>query len=169
MSDLIDCETRDFNRTLFSKNRERAFEIRWAHGSRRFNDSQCTVAELQRRDRGVLRLDLHERRDRAGMNADNIAKKPLEHIDMMTGLVGEYAAIIGPRAAPIVLIVVGLVPAPAHAHCPKNETAESTGLQRLACLNHRNVETILLDDEKLDAGFVTRADHVVRILEPQGH
>src|SRR6202022_852782 len=91
------------------------------------------------------------------------------HIDMMTGLVGEHAAIIGPSAAPIVLIVIGLVPAPAHAHCPKNETAESTGLQRLACLNPRNVEAILLDDKKLDAGFVTGADHVVRILEPQRH
>src|SRR6266404_8063467 len=152
MSDLINGEPPDFNRTLFAQDRERAFEVRWAHGGRRFNDSQCTVAELQRRDRGVFSFDFYKRRDRARVNAHDIAKKPLQHIDMMTGLVGEYAAIIGPSAAPIVLIVVGLVPAPAHAHRPKNETAESTGLQRLACLNHRNVEAILLDDKELDTG-----------------
>src|SRR3982075_1345960 len=163
MSDLIDCETRDFNRTLFSQDRQRSLEILRAHGGCRLNDPQRAIAEFQCRYGSVFSFDLYKRSDRACMNAHNIAKKPLQHIDMMTGLVGEHAAIIGPSAAPIVLIIIGLVPAPAHAHCPKNETAESTGLQRLACLNHRNVEAILLDDEKLDAGFVTGADHVVRI------
>src|SRR6266446_4867528 len=105
MPDLVDCETRDFNRALFSEDRERAFEIRWACGSRRFNDSQRTIAELERCDRGVFRFYLYKRRGRACMNADDITKKPLQHIDMMTGLVGEHAAIIGPSPAPIVLIV----------------------------------------------------------------
>ena len=88
---------------------------------------------------------------------------------MMAGLVGEHAAVIGPGAAPVVLIVIGLVPAPAHAHGAQNEASEPARVQRLARLDDRNVETVLLDDEQLDAGLVAGADHVVGILKPQRH
>ena len=88
---------------------------------------------------------------------------------MMAGLVGQHAAIIGPGAAPFVLVVIGLVPAPAHAHGAQNEPPEPAGLQRLARLDHRNVEAVLLDNKQLDASFVAGADHVVGILKPQRH
>src|SRR5260370_33306356 len=102
MPDLVNCETRDFDRTLFSEDRERAFEIRWACSSRRFNDSQRTIAELERCDRGVFRFDLYKRCGRACMNAHDIAKKPFQHIDMMTGLVSENTAVTAPGAAPLI-------------------------------------------------------------------
>ncbi len=88
---------------------------------------------------------------------------------MMAGLIGEHAAVIGPRSAPFILIVIGLIPAPAHAHRPKNKTAEPAGFQRLPRFDDRNIEAILFDDKQLDAGFVAGADHVVRILQPQRH
>ena len=103
------------------------------------------------------------------MNADDIAEEPFQHIDMMAGLVGEHAAVIGPGAAPGILIVIGLVAAPAHADRAENEAAEAAGLQRLARLHHGNVEAVLLDDEQLDAGLVAGADHVVGVLQPQRH
>ena len=105
----------------------------------------------------------------ARMNAHDVAEKPLQHVDVMAGLIGEHAAVIGPGAAPVVLIVVGLVAAPAHAHGAEDEPAEAAGLQRLARLDHRNVEAVLLDDEQLDARLVAGADHVVGILQPQRH
>ena len=103
------------------------------------------------------------------MHADDIAKEPLQHIDMVAGLIGEHAAVIGPGAAPVVLVVIGLVPAPAHAHGAQDEPPEPAGVERLARLDHGNVEAVLLDDEQFDAGFVAGADHGVGILQPQRH
>ena len=103
------------------------------------------------------------------MNADDVAEEPFQHVDVVAGLVGEHAAVIGPGAAPGILIVIGLVAAPADADRAENQAAEAAGLQRLARLHHGNVEAILLDDEQLDAGFVAGADHVVGVLQPQRH
>jgi hypothetical protein len=47
-------------------------------------------------------------------------------------LVGEHAAIIGPGPPPGVLILVGLIAAPAHADRTQDELAESVGIERLA-------------------------------------
>ena len=167
--DLVDGEAGDLDRALLAEDRERAFEIGRPRRRRRLDDPERAVAEFQRCDRRVLGLDLCQRRDGAGMNADDIAEKPFQHVDVMAGLVGEHAAVIGPGAAPGVLIVIGLVAAPAHAHRAENQAAEAAGLQRLARLHHRNVEAILLDDEQLDAGLVAGADHVVGVLQPQRH
>jgi len=87
----------------------------------------------------------------------------------VTRLVGEHAAVIGPGAAPGILIVIGLVAAPAHAHRAEDEAPEAAGLQRLARLDHGNVETVLLHDEELDAGLIAGPDHLVGILEPERH
>ena len=87
----------------------------------------------------------------------------------MARLVGEHAAIIGPGAPPLVLIVIGLVAAPAHAHGAENKLAEPPRLKGLARLDDRNVESVLLDDEQLDAGLVAGTDHVVGVLQPQCH
>jgi hypothetical protein len=67
------------------------------------------------------------------MNAHNIAKKPLQHIDMMAGLIGERAAIRGSHAAQGIAIVVAPIPAPAHTHSTANKTAEPANLQRRTC------------------------------------
>ena len=167
--DLVDGKARDLDRALLAQDRERAFEIGRARRGGRLDDAERAVAEFQRRDRGVLGLDLRQRRDRAGMNADDVAEEPFQHVDVVAGLVGQHAAVIGPGAAPGVLVVIGLVAAPAHPHRAENEPAEAAGVQRLARLHHRNVEAVLLDDEQLDAGFVAGADHVVGILQPQRH
>jgi hypothetical protein len=103
------------------------------------------------------------------MDTDDVAEKPLQHIDMMAGLIGEHAAVIGPGATPGILVIIGLIAAPAHPHGAQNETTEPAGFERFAGLDHRNVESILLDDEHLDACFVAGTDHVVGILQPQRH
>jgi hypothetical protein len=55
------------------------------------------VAELERRDRGILGFDVGERRDPAGMNADDIAEEPFQHIDVVAGLVGQPSQAQVPR------------------------------------------------------------------------
>ena len=119
MPDLVHREARDLNRTLFAQNRKRPFEIGRTRGGGRLDDSKRAIAEFQRGDRGVLGFDFGKRGDGAGVNADDIAEEPFQHIDVMAGLVGEHAAIIGPGAAPLILIVIGLVAGTsAPAPCP---------------------------------------------------
>ena len=169
MPDLVDREARDFDRAPLAQDRERALQIGRTCRRRRLDDAERAVAEFQRRDRGILGFDFRKRGDGAGMNADDVAEKPFQHIDVMAGLVGEHAAVIGPGAAPVILVIIGLVAAPAHAHGAENKPPEPPCLQRLARLDDRNVEAVLLDDEQLDAGFVAGADHLVGILQPQRH
>jgi hypothetical protein len=61
----------------------------------------------------------------ARMNAHDIAKEPFQHIDMMAGLVRKHAAIMGPAAAPVILTIIGLVAAPAHADGAEDEPGRS--------------------------------------------
>jgi len=168
-SDLIDGKARDFDAALLAQDRERTFEIPGARGGRRLDDAQRAIAEFQRRDRGVLGFDFCKCRDRARMDADDVAEKPFQHIDMMTGLVAQHAAIIGPGAAPGILVLISLVPAPAHADGAEDEPPEPAGLQCLARLDDGHVETVLLDDEQLDAGLVAGPDHGVGILQAERH
>src|SRR5205085_844604 len=109
-------------------------EIPWPRGGRRFDEAERTVAEFQRCDRGVLGLDFYKRGEGPRMDADDVAEKPFQHVDMMARLVGQYAAIIGPCPAPVVLVIVGLVAAPAHASRAENEPAEPSRFQRFARL-----------------------------------
>jgi len=53
---------------------------------------------------------------RADLAAVDVAEHPLEQVHVVAGLVGEHATIHGPRAAPRILVVIRLRPAPANAH-----------------------------------------------------
>src|SRR5262245_10193061 len=88
---------------------------------------------------------------------------------MMTRLIGQNATIVGPSAAPIVLIVIGLISTPAHTHRSQQEFSKATRIERLSRLDDRYVEAVLLDDEHLDAGLITGLNHVIGVLQPQRH
>src|SRR5260221_868458 len=169
MPDLIDREARDFNRALLAEDRQRAFEVGRAGGGGRLDDAERSVAEFQRCNRGIFSFNPGKRRNRASMNADDIAKEPLQHIDMMAGLVGEYATVLSPGSAPVVLIVVRLIAAPTHPDRPQNQSAEPASVQRLARLDYGNVEAVLLDNEQLDACFIASPDHRVGVLKTHRH
>src|SRR5690349_3633272 len=87
----------------------------------------------------------------------------------MAGLIGENPAVIGPGPAPSVLIVIGLIAAPSHADGPQDEPTEAARVQRLARLDDWQIESILLDDKKLDARRIAGAHHIVGVLQPKGH
>src|SRR5689334_18137019 len=87
----------------------------------------------------------------------------------MAGLVRKHAAVIGPGAAPGVLIVISLVPAPPHPHGTEDEPAKPAGVQRLTRLHDRDVEAVLLHDKQFHAGLVAGAYHVVGVLQPERH
>ena len=88
---------------------------------------------------------------------------------MVACLIREDAAVVTPRAAPCVEVVVLLGPAPADAHGAHDELAEPTRGERLAELHHRAVPAVLLDDEELRPRLIARADHRVRVIERQSH
>jgi hypothetical protein len=120
-------------------------------------------------DGRVLRLDVHERRGGSRMHAADVAEEPFEHIDVMAGLIGKDSAVVSPGSTPFVLIVIGLIPTPAHTYGAEDQLAEPAGQQRLARLHDRDVEAVLLHHEQLHAGGIAGLDHRVGIREPQGH
>ena len=116
MPDLVYGKTGYFNRSFFTQYRQGPFEILWAHRRRCLDNSKRTVAKFQRRNSGILRLDLYQGGRCPSVNADDVAEKPLQHIDVMACLISQHPTIVGPRAAPSVLIIVALVSAPSHPH-----------------------------------------------------
>src|ERR1700686_2248446 len=87
----------------------------------------------------------------------------------MACLIGQHPTVIFPGATPIILIIIALISAPAHAHGTQNQTSEPAGLESFPGLDHGCVEPVLLNDKKLNAGLVTGADHFISILKPQRH
>src|SRR5271170_3320290 len=81
VSDLVHSEAGDFDCSPFAQDRDRALEIGWTRGCGRLDNAQCAVAELQGRNRSILSLNFRKRCGSARMNADNIAKEPLQHVD----------------------------------------------------------------------------------------
>lgn len=65
----------------------------------------------------------------------------------MTSLVGNYAAVLHPSAAPIILIVIGLISAPSDAHRSKNELPKTACIKSLLGLYNWYIESILLYHE----------------------
>src|ERR1700722_14707502 len=97
------------------------------------------------------------------MDIYNISEKPLEHIDVMTCLIGQDSSVIGPGTAPGVLIIIALISAPAHPHRSQDQTTQPPGLQSSPSLDHRDFETVLLYHEQLDTRRIAGADHFVRV------
>src|SRR6185295_8314522 len=91
--DLVDGEARDFDGSLLSENRKRSFQVGWTRRRRCLDDPERAVAELQRGDRRVFGFDLCQRRHGAGVYADDLAEEPLQHVDMVAGLVRENTAV----------------------------------------------------------------------------
>ena len=87
----------------------------------------------------------------------------------MARLVRQHAAVQRPGAAPRILVVILLPAAPAHAHRAEHELAEASGVERLAQLDDRHVEAVLLHHEQPDAVLVAGADHLVGVVERQRH
>src|SRR4051812_37901740 len=165
MPDLIDGETGDFDSASFAQYRERTFEVPRPRRRGRLDNAERSILEFQGGDRGIFSLDPGQSCDRARMHAGDFAKEPLQHIDMMAGLIRQHPAVVSPGSAPVILIVIALIAAPAYAHRTEDQTAEPPGLQSLPSLDDRNVETILLDYKKLDPRLVAGAYHLVCVLK----
>ena len=95
--------------------------------------------------------------------------EPRQHVDVVGRLIHEDAAVVRPRAAPRLRVVVGLVAGPPQPHGAQHQTPEPTLVQRLAGLDDRRVVAILVDDEQLHAVQVARLDHPIGVLEPERH
>ena len=147
-ANLVDGKAGNLDRASGAEHRERSFEVSRTRGAGRFDDAERAIAKADRGHRGVFGLDVHQRGRPARMHALDLAHEPPEHVDMMAGLIGDHAAVLGPGAAPRILIVVALVAAPAHAHRAEHELAEASGIERFARFDDGHVEAVLLDDEQ---------------------
>jgi len=67
------------------------------------------------------------------------------------------------------VIIIGLIAAPAHAHRSQHQPAKATGFKRFACLDHRNVESVLFNNEQLDGRRIAGSDHGIGILKAKRH
>ena len=96
---------------------------------------------------------------------------PFEKIHVMAGLIGEDTSVHrGPCPTPGVLIVIGLRPAPPHPHGSQYKFPEAASVERFARLNHRHIETVLLDDEELQPHPRSQAViNGIGIIERQSH
>lgn len=86
----------------------------------------------------------------------------------MDALVHETAAVLGPRAAPRSLLVIGAVAVPADVHGPVGQPAEAPRLQGVARLLHGHVEAVLMAGAHLDARLLGAAHNLVCIGHGHG-
>src|SRR5262249_4560608 len=140
-----------------------------ARRSGRLDHAQCPAREFQKRDTGILDLDVDQACGRLGEDGLDIAHHPLQQIHVMAGLVGKHAAVIGPCAAPRILIVVFLRPAPPDSHRAEHELAETAGFYCFPQLLYRNVVAVLLDYEQPHFRLFAGGDHRIRVAQHERH
>lgn len=166
---LVDGKSGDFNGAEFTQNGDGAFQILGTGGSGGLDNPDGAIGKGNDRHTGVFGLDVHQGRAALGKDRYRFPHHPFQQIHMVTGLVGEDAAIHGPGAPPGILIVIVLRATPAHPNRPHHQATEPPLTKRLPQLDHGEVVAILLDHKELDPRPVTGLDHPVGILKTQCH
>ena len=124
---------------------------------------------MQRQHAGIFHFDLPRQRGCIGLHALDGADQPVEHVDIVAGLVHEGAAVEFPGAAPRGAVIVGLRPAPEDVDRHQVDLAEAVGLDGALEQLQGRVLAVLLDDEEMHAGIVARLHHRLAVFQTGGH
>ena len=87
----------------------------------------------------------------------------------MDALIHQAAAVLGPSAPPLGLIVIAAVTVPAHMDGAVGQAAETAALQSPAQLLHRHIEAVLMARGHLHALLGAAADDLLGVVHGHGH
>ena len=167
--DLVDRDAADAHRAALAEDRDRALEVLAVREHRDVDRRQAAGAQAQAHHAGVLGLDVARQRGGIGMHIVDRADQPVDHVDVVAGLVHEGAAVHVPAAAPWRIVVVALRARPEDVDVDHEDAAEALLLERTLHELHRRVQPVLLDHEELDAGVAARAHHRHALVPLGGH
>ncbi len=166
---LVHEEAADHHAAFLPEDADRPLEVLRARRRRQFEDAQRAGMEADDGDAGVLALDLHQARRGHAADRFHRSHEPRQHVDVVGALVHEDAAVVRPRPAPPLGVVIRLVAGPPQPHGAEDQPPETPLGERLARLHDRGVVAVLVNDEQLHVAGVARFEHPVRVLELQRH
>lgn len=167
--DFVDGDAADADGSLFAHNGQGAFEVFGIGQHGDVEGADGAVAEFQDGRAGILGFDVAGEGGGRGHDALDVADQPIQHIDVVAGLVHEGAAVEFPGAAPFGGIVILLGSGPEHIALGHVDAAETAFVDGCLQALHRRVQAILLDHEEMDFAVIADLDHFINRSQGDAH
>ncbi|CAN4071007.1 Dihydrolipoamide acetyltransferase component of pyruvate dehydrogenase complex, partial [Dysosmobacter welbionis] len=169
--DVIGGGTADLHRSRLTEEIQRLFQVFGVDVGGALDGADGAVGEFHHRHAHVLTFQIvMELLSRLGIDLHHIIPHhPAQKIHAMDALVHHAASVLGPSAAPGGLVVIALVPVPAHMDGAVGELAEPALLQGLPGGLDRRIEPVLVAGAHLDMVGLGSLHNGVGIRHGHGH